>query len=124
MKPSGVEVSHYMQRSGSLIRSDMIRGHLDSMILRLIIEKDRYGYEISKEISERTGQQFHIKEATLYAVFQRLEKKELIESYFGSESKGGKRKYYRITTLGKAFFKESVEEWKEIKEIIDLFMEG
>jgi PadR family transcriptional regulator PadR len=102
----------------------MIRGHLDSMILRLIIEKDRYGYEISKEISERTGQQFQIKEATLYAVFQRLEKKELIESYFGSESKGGKRKYYRITTLGKAFFKESVEEWKEIKEIIDLFMEG
>ena len=102
----------------------MIRGHLDSMILRLIIEKDRYGYEISKEISERTGQQFQIKEATLYAVFQRLEKKELIESYFGSESKGGKRKYYRITTLGKAFFKEAVEEWKEIKEIIDLFMEG
>ena len=107
-----------------MIRGDMIRGHLDSMILRLIIEKDRYGYEISKEISERTGQQFQIKEATLYAVFQRLEKKELIESYFGSESKGGKRKYYRITTLGKAFFKESVEEWKEIKEIIDLFMEG
>ena len=64
-----------MQRSGSLIRSDMIRGHLDSMILRLIIEKDRYGYEISKEISERTDQRFQIKEATLYAVFQRLEKK-------------------------------------------------
>jgi PadR family transcriptional regulator, regulatory protein PadR len=107
-----------------LIRSDIIRGHLDSMILRLIIEKDRYGYEISKEISLRTNNRFQIKEATLYAVFQRLEKKELIESYFGTESKGGKRKYYRMTTLGKAFYKETVEEWKETKEIIDLFMEG
>ena len=107
-----------------MIRSDIIRGHLDAVILRLILEKDRYGYEISKEIGLRTDNRFQIKEATLYAVFQRLEKKELIESYYGSVSKGGKRKYYRITTLGKAFFKETVEEWKETKEIIDLFMEG
>lgn len=107
-----------------MIRSDMIRGHLDAVILRLILEKDRYGYEISKEIGIRTDNRFQIKEATLYAVFQRLEKKELIESYYGSVSKGGKRKYYRITTLGKAFFKETVEEWKETKEIIDLFMGG
>lgn len=107
-----------------MIRSDIIRGHLDSIILRLISEKDRYGYEISKEISTRTNNRFHIKEATLYAVFQRLEKKELIESYYGDVSKGGKRKYYQITTLGKAYLKEIAEEWKETKEIIDLFMEG
>lgn len=100
----------------------MIRGHLDAVILRLILEKDRYGYEISKEIGIRTDNRFQIKEATLYAVFQRLEKKELIESYYGIVSKGGKRKYYRISTLGKAYFKETVEEWKETKEIIDLFM--
>ncbi|KAB8130728.1 PadR family transcriptional regulator [Gracilibacillus oryzae] len=107
-----------------MIRSDIIRGHLDSIILRLILEKDRYGYEISKEISTRTNNRFQIKEATLYAVFQRLEKKDLIESYFGDVSKGGKRKYYKITTLGKAYLKEVVVEWGETKEIIDLFMEG
>ena len=38
-----------------MISSDIIRGHLDAIILRLIIEKDRYGYEISKEISKRTN---------------------------------------------------------------------
>lgn len=107
-----------------MIRSDIIRGHLDSIILPLILEKDRYGYEISKEIGLRTNNRFLIKEATLYAVFQRLEKKELIESYFGNVSQGGKRKYYRITMLGKAYLKEISKEWQEIKEIIDLFMEG
>lgn len=106
-----------------MIRSDIIRGHLDSIILRLISEKDQYGYEISKQISLRTDDRFQIKEATLYAVFQRLEKKELIESYLGNKSHGGKRKYYRITSLGKAYFKETMREWKETKEIIDLFME-
>ena len=54
-------------------------------------------------------------------MFQRLEKKELIESYYGSESRGGKRKYYSITTLGKAYLKETVKEWQETKEIINLF---
>lgn len=107
-----------------MIRSDIIRGHLDSIILRLILEKDRYGYEISKEISFRTDDRFQIKEATLYAVFQRLEKKELIESYMGSVSQGGKRKYYKITMLGKAYLNEMTTEWKELKEIIDLFLEG
>ncbi len=58
-----------------MVRSDIIRGHLDSIILRLISEKDRYGYEISQEISLRTNNRFQIKEATLYAIFQRLEKK-------------------------------------------------
>ncbi|MED4400538.1 PadR family transcriptional regulator [Metabacillus fastidiosus] len=107
-----------------MIRSDIFRGHLDSIILCLILEEDRYGYEISKEISMRTDNSFQIKEATLYAVFQRLEKKELIESYLGSVSQGGKRKYYRITPLGKAYLKELVKEWEEIKRIIDLFLGG
>lgn len=113
-----------MSRRVTIIRSDIIRGHLESIILRLILEKDQYGYEISKEISARTEHRFQIKEATLYAVFQRLERKELLESYYGDISHGGKRKYYRITTLGKAYLKETVSEWRETKEIIDLFMEG
>ncbi|WP_080874507.1 PadR family transcriptional regulator [Oceanobacillus timonensis] len=107
-----------------MIRSDIIRGHLESIILRLIYENDQYGYEISKQISLRTENRFQIKEATLYAVFQRLEKKGLIESYNGKVSHGGKRKYYRMTMLGKAYLKETAREWEETKEIIDLFMEG
>ncbi|GKU81914.1 PadR family transcriptional regulator [Niallia sp. NCCP-28] len=107
-----------------MIRSDIIRGHLDSIILCLLLEEDRYGYEISKEISLRTENRFQIKEATLYAVFQRLEKKELIESYIGSVTMGGRRKYYKITTLGKAFLRETADEWNELKTIMDLFMEG
>lgn len=106
-----------------MLSSDIIRGHLEPIILRLIMEKDRYGYEISKEISKRTSDRFQIKEATLYAVFQRLEKKELISSYEGDVSLGSRRRYYTITPLGRAFFREEVEEWRKTKEIIDIFME-
>lgn len=107
-----------------MLNSDVIRGHLDAIILRLIYEKDRYGYEISKEIASRTDDEFLIKEATLYAVFQRLEKKELLQSYLGDVSFGGKRRYYRITNLGKAYLREEINDWRKTKEIIDIFMEG
>ncbi len=106
-----------------MISSDIIRGHLDAIILRLIHEKDRYGYEISKEISNRTDNAFQIKEATLYAVFQRLEKKDYIVSYLGSISNGGRRRYYSITESGKAFLKEEVDNWHKARHIIDIFME-
>lgn len=107
-----------------MISSDIIRGHLDAIILRLICEKDRYGYEISNEIANRTNNEFKIKEATLYAVFQRLVKKELIESYLGDVSLGGRRRYYRITSLGRAYLNEEVRNWHNARDIINIFMEG
>lgn len=107
-----------------LISGDIIRGHLEAIILRLIYEKDRYGYEISKEIASRTGDEFQIKEATLYAVFQRLEKKGLIASYLGSVSCGGRRRYYSITDSGKTYLNEEIENWHKARDIIDIFMEG
>jgi PadR family transcriptional regulator PadR len=105
-----------------LISGDIIRGHLDAIILRLISEKDRYGYEISKEIAYRTDNEFQIKEATLYAVFQRLEKKKLITSYLGSVSNGGRRRYYKITDSGRAFLDEEMENWFFARKIIDILM--
>jgi PadR family transcriptional regulator PadR len=107
-----------------LISSDIIRGHLDAIILRLIYEKDCYGYEIANEIIDRTNNEFQIKEATLYAVFQRLVKKELIESYLGDISLGGRRRYYRITNLGRAYLNEEIRNWHNARDIINIFMEG
>lgn len=106
-----------------MINSDIIRGHLESIILKLILEKDRYGYEISNCILERTNNSFNMKEATLYSVVQRLEKKDLIVSYYGEKSHGGRRKYYRITQLGKAYYKEKINEWKDLKEVLSTLLE-
>ena len=106
-----------------MINSDIIRGHLESVILKLIIEKDMYGYEISNCITERTNNQFKIKEATLYSVVGRLEKKGLIESYVGEKSHGGKRRYYKITSLGIAYYKQKLSEWKELKDVLKTLLE-
>jgi PadR family transcriptional regulator PadR len=106
-----------------LIQSDQLRGHIDVIILRLIIEKDRYGYEILNEIKERSNNIFEIKEATLYSVLKRLLSKEIISSYVGEKTHGSKRRYYQITPLGKAFYKQQLLDWNELKTLVDSLLE-
>lgn len=101
-----------------MISSDVIRGHIDTIILNLLLDKDMYGYELVSVIKEKSNHLFNIKEATLYSVLQRLEKKELIASYLGEKSFGRKRRYYQITSLGKAYLKEMVDEWIILKKIM------
>ncbi len=106
-----------------MMNSDIIRGHLESVILKLIIEQDRYGYEIANTISERTNERFVIKEATLYSIVTRLEKRGLIESYIGEKTHGKKRRYYKITGLGNVYYKEKKAEWEELKVILNTLLE-
>ena len=101
-----------------MISSDVIRGHIDTIILNLLTDKDMYGYELASVIKEKSNNLFNIKEATLYSVLQRLEKKELITSYLGEKSFGRKRRYYQITSLGKAYLKEMIDEWLILKKIM------
>jgi PadR family transcriptional regulator PadR len=101
-----------------MINSDVIRGHIETIILKLLSEKDMYGYELVNVIKERTDNLFQIKEATLYAVLQRLEKKELISSYLGEKTYGGKRRYYQVTPLGRAYYKEMLKEWNLLRKIM------
>lgn len=105
------------------IRSDFIRGHIDTIILRVLMDKDNYGYEIVKAIGLNSNGQYELKEPSLYTSLKRLEKQQLIESYWGDESQGGRRKYYKITQQGKKTYKQSLEEWKIAKKIIDQLIE-
>jgi len=107
------------------ITSDIIRGHTETIILAHLMHGDSYGYEINKTIKEKTNNQYELKEATLYCAFKRLEELGLIASYWGDETTGARRKYYKITEEGKSFYKRSKEDWEVTKKIIDkLLIEG
>lgn len=105
-----------------MISSDVIRGYNDLMILAVLLDSDNYGYEISKEIEKLSDQKYNIKETTLYSAFNRLEKKEYIVSYYGNETFGKRRTYYKITNLGKAYYYEKCEEWTLTKDVINNFI--
>lgn len=105
-----------------MISSDTIRGYNDTMILSILLEKDSYGYEISKEIEKRTNGFYNIKETTLYSAFNRLEKNGFTVSYYGDETFGKRRTYYKITNAGRVYYREKCNEWKLAKEVINQFV--
>lgn len=105
-----------------MISSDVIRGYNDTIILYLLLDNDSYGYEISKQIKELSGEKYIIKETTLYSAFSRLEKNGYIESYFKDETFGKRRTYYKITEAGINYYKEKCIEWEITKEVINQFI--
>ncbi|WP_225743822.1 PadR family transcriptional regulator [Marinilactibacillus sp. Marseille-P9653] len=107
-----------------MISSDVSRGYNDSFILSILNEGDSYGYEISKQIRERTNGQYVMKETTLYSAFTRLKSKGYITSYPGKETQGRKRTYYKITVGGKGLLLEKQKEWQLTKSVVDIFFGG
>lgn len=108
-----------MKNKDESISKDIIRGHIDAILLTLLAEKDRYGYEVFREVLTRSGGEYELKEPSLYAAFRRMETQELIRAYWGEESQGGRRKYYAITGTGRERLAESLEDWRTAKRIID-----
>ncbi|HXH26462.1 MAG TPA: PadR family transcriptional regulator [Candidatus Acidoferrum sp.] len=101
------------------LTSDLLRGHTDTMILRLLSDGDKYGYQITKLIYELSAHEYELKEATMYSSVKRLEQDGNITSYWGDETQGGRRKYYHITASGQALYESNKRNWDYSKTILE-----
>lgn len=107
------------------LNKEIIKGHVESIILSLLQRKDLYGYEISKLIRENSKEIFEVKDGTLYVVLKRLEKSGFVISYWGDcKSGGGRRKYFKITEKGIKYLDEKKEEWEFLKSVMNVFLGG
>ncbi len=101
------------------ISSDLIRGHINTIILRSLADGDKYGYEIIAEIERKSHGQYSLKQPSLYSALKRLEKDGFITSYWGGSVGGGRRKYFSLTDAGKAVTEQNQSEWEYSRTIID-----
>ncbi len=101
------------------VNTELIRGHVDTIILRTLVLGDSYPYDILKQISEKTQGRYQLKQATLYSCMKRLEKSGLITSYWGDQSEGGRRKYYSLTDIGREMLERDQAEWEYSRTIIN-----
>ena len=80
------------------VNKNMVSGNTAMLILKLISEKDMYGYEMIDTIRGKSKNVFELKAGTLYPLLHGLEEKGFVESY-EKEAVGKIRKYYHITRL-------------------------
>lgn len=106
------------------ISSDLIRGHVDTIVLGLLSTGDRYGYEIVKAVASLSEGSYELKEPTLYSALRRMEGSGFVTAYWGEETQGGRRKYYRITAEGRSAYQRNLDDWQRARVLIDRLVTG
>jgi len=101
---------------------ELLKGSTESLLLSLVARQPMYGYQIGKEMQQRSSGFFHFKEGTLYPALHRLEKAGLVKGRWQQAPSGQSRRYYHITARGTKALEEKLEEWRRFSTAVNLIM--
>ncbi|WP_300712818.1 PadR family transcriptional regulator [uncultured Acetatifactor sp.] len=98
----------------------MKKGVLEMLVLQLLTEKEKYGYQLICELKEKSGGMFLLKEGTLYPILYRMEGDGLVVSRW-SQPKGKEvsKKYYQLEEEGRDTLEELKELWQTFSGNVD-----
>ncbi|MFV0633155.1 PadR family transcriptional regulator [Demequina sp.] len=106
-----------------MISADAIRGYVDLMVLSLLRPGPSYAYELAQRIGAMAGDEYSIKQTTLYSAVKRLEAGGLVDAFPGTSPSGKPRTYYRITEPGLEHLSLKAQEWRATKSLVDRFVD-
>lgn len=105
-------------------QTELVKGTTAPICLRLLSEKEMYGYEMVKAVDERTNGALQWKEGTLYPLLHQLESDGLVQSVWREGPTGKQRKYYHITRKGRSELTRRVEEWRTVHTAVNVLLLG
>lgn len=106
------------------VEKSLLSGSTGMLILKLLDEKDMYGYEMIETLQKRSNHVFEMKAGTLYPLLHGLEEKGFVTCY-ENEVLGKVRKYYSITKSGKKELNSKKDAWMEYsKAVMDVLCFG
>ncbi len=94
-------------------RKELVKGSTGSLLLCLLEQQAMYGYQIIKEMERQSQGYFKFKEGTLYPALHRLEKEGLVTGKWQALPSGRPRRYYHLTTKGKAKIATERVQWQD-----------
>jgi len=102
-----------------MLDREVKRGSTEMLILALVEDRPRHGYEIAKLIEQRSDGvlQFHV--ASLYPLLYRLEKRGLIKGRWVEKAGQRRRRFYKLTTAGQKILAEQRQTWKNFFAALD-----
>ncbi len=93
------------------LERELKRGSTEVLILALLDERPRHGYDIGRLIDERSGGAITFHTASLYPTLYRLEDKGLIEGRWVERAGQRRRRYYRVTAAGRKVLAQQRSVW-------------
>ncbi len=105
------------------MRPDLLRGHLDRLLLAVLADEPGHGYALSQRLDQRSGGTFSVPEGSLYPALQRLERAALVTSTWHIVD-GRRRRVYRLSSAGRDALSESTNEWRLFSGAVDRVIGG
>ncbi len=102
----------------NVLNSDIIRGHMDAIILNSLMDGDKSFEDFARYIKDKSDGQYELPQSSFYSAAKRLEEKKLLTSYYTS-AVGTRRKFFKLTDSGREFFAENFKDWIRSRNIID-----
>ena len=100
------------------MRADLLRGHLDALLLAVLADAPGHGYELGRRLTQRSGGELGVPEGSLYPALHRLEGGGLVASAW-SAGEGRRRRVYRLTPAGRRAVSASRQEWRVFSSAVD-----
>jgi PadR family transcriptional regulator PadR len=101
---------------------ELLKGSVALLILKLLSEREMYGYEIIQEAARRSEDAFEFKEGTLYPALHQLHKKGYLRSEWRLGKNGRQRKYYSLTPKGRKLALEGQREWVSFTRAVNAIL--
>ena len=98
---------------------ELKKGSAELLVLSLVESRARHGYEIGRLIDERSGGSLRYNVASLYPLLYRLEKRAWIKGQWVEKAGQRRRRYYRITPLGRKVLEAQRSGWKNFVAAIN-----
>src|ERR1044072_9058637 len=97
-----------------MLDRELKKGSAELLILSLVEDQPRHGYDIGNLIEQRSKGRFRCNVASLYALLYRLEKRGWIQGRWVEKSGQRRRRYYRLTAEGKKVLAGQRDSWQEV----------
>ncbi|HKG12701.1 MAG TPA: PadR family transcriptional regulator [Pyrinomonadaceae bacterium] len=103
-----------------ILARELKKGSAELLILSLVEDRPRHGYEVGSLIEQRSGGVLRFNVASLYPLLYRLEKRGWIQGRWVEKAGQRRRRYYRLTPEGKKVLAAQRDTWLEFVEAIGL----
>jgi len=105
------------------LKTDLLQGTLDLMVLRILEAGPNHGWGISQRIQQISQDVLRINQGSLYPALHRLEAQGWIDAEWGSSDNNRRAKYYSLTRAGRRQLVEETANWTRIAEAISRVLE-
>lgn len=101
----------------------LVSGSMALLVMKLLEDGDKYGYEMIEALRLRSDDTFHLKAGTLYPLLHTLEEKGLVTAYEGRQ-RWKTRRYYRLTEQGRSALREKEAAWNAYARAVHQVLRG